>query len=128
MTQTQERAISLALNILHTGFFECPKQYYEYFVNNDEWALLMAAGGIESTDIPPMELAVAVMHKAVVREGFFSGMADFKPPAHYCSFLRESISRGERTIHLKQCEEGQSTCPYATFENIRDSRRQPAHR
>ena len=43
MTLTQERSITLALNILHVGFFECPKHFYEYFVNNDEWALLMAA-------------------------------------------------------------------------------------
>ena len=43
MTLSQERSINLALNMLHVGFFECPKQFYEYFVNNDEWALLMAA-------------------------------------------------------------------------------------
>ena len=45
MTTAQERAIKLALNILHVGFFECPKHYYEYFVTNDEWALLMTAAG-----------------------------------------------------------------------------------
>ena len=26
MTNSQERAITLALNILHVGFFECPRQ------------------------------------------------------------------------------------------------------
>ena len=46
MTNAQERAITLALNILHVGFFECPKHFYQYFIHNDEWALIMAAAGL----------------------------------------------------------------------------------
>ena len=43
MTPSQEKAITLSLNILHVGFFECPRHFYEYFLTNDEWALLMSA-------------------------------------------------------------------------------------
>src|SRR6185503_17578805 len=31
MTAVQEKAITLALNTLHVGFFECPRHYYQYF-------------------------------------------------------------------------------------------------
>jgi len=121
MTSTQERAITLSLNILHVGFFECPKHFYEYFINNDEWALLMAAGGLNNVDAVPQQIALAVLRNAVTREGFFSDMTDFRPPSHHCSFLRHKIQKGERTIPLYPCQESQAGCPYATFENIRDS-------
>src|SRR5215204_3870841 len=65
MTLSQEKAITLALNILQVGFFECPRHYYEYFINNDEWALLLTAGGLNAADTPPQVLALAVLHKAV---------------------------------------------------------------
>ncbi len=122
MTQAQERSITLALNILHVGFFECPKHFYEYFVKNDEWALLMAAGGVNDVGTPPPQLAMAVLQNAVARRGFFEGMSDFNPPAHYCSFLTDQVRRGERNISLKQCERGQQTCPYATPEHLQGSR------
>lgn len=122
MTDAQERAITLALNVLHVGFFECPKHYYEYFVSNDEWALLMTAGGINAVGTPPSDVALAVLRKAVAREGFFAEMTDFKPPMHYCSFLRDKIRRGERQINLEPCKEGQQGCPYATFENLKDAK------
>ena len=32
MTTAQEQVISLALNVLHVGFFECPRQDYQYFI------------------------------------------------------------------------------------------------
>ena len=98
MTAGQERAITLALNILHVGFFECPRHDYQYFVNNDEWALMMAAAGLNAADTPPPRLALAVLGRAVAREGFFAGMTDFEPPAHYCSFLRDKVARGERAM------------------------------
>ena len=123
MTDKQERAITLALNILQVGFFECPKQYYEYFVDNDEWALLMAAAGTNDVSVSPQRLALAVLHEAVAHDGFFSGMTDFRPPAHYCSFLKEKVDTGKRTIALQQCEEGQQGCPYATFDHIAASGR-----
>lgn len=122
MTPAQERSITLALNILHVGFFECPSHAFEYFIDNDDWALLMAAAGLNAVNTPPPEAALAVLREAVARRNFFAGMTDFKPPAHYCSFLAEQVRSGKRVVTLRQCEEGQKTCPYATFENIRDSR------
>ena len=123
MTKSQERAITLALNILHVGFFECPAHFYEYFLTNDEWALLMAAACENSTDTPPPLLAVAVLQQAVARTGFFEGMTDFEPPAHTCSFLRDKIQRGEREgIDLAPCTGGQRSCPYATFEQLKKSK------
>ena len=121
MTLAQEKAITLALNALHVGFFECPKHYYEYFINDDDWSLLMAAAGQNVVDTPPPQMALAVLRNAIAREGFFAEMTDFKPPAHHCSFLREQVRRGDRTIDLKPCTEGQQGCPYATFEHMRDS-------
>ena len=122
MTLSQEKAITLALNVMQVGFFECPKHYYEYFINNDEWALLLAAAGLNASDTPPQELALAVLRNAVLREGFFEGMADFRPPAHYCSFLRDKIRTGERKMCLEPCREGQKTCPYATFEHLKETK------
>ena len=122
MTLTQERSISLALNILHVGFFECPKHFYEYFVNNDEWALLMAASGINAVDTPPQQVALAVLQHAAARQGFFADMEDFAPPAHYCSFLRDKIQRGERHMTLEPCQPGLQRCPYATFDNLKQSK------
>ena len=118
MTDKQEKAITLALNILHVGFFECPQHYYEYFVDNEEWGLLMAAAGVNDVSVSPQRLALAVLRQAVAREGFFSGMTDFQPPAHYCSFLKEKVDTGKRKISLQQCKEGQQGCPYATFDHI----------
>jgi hypothetical protein len=123
MTPAQEKSITLSLNILQVGFFECPRHYYEYFIGNDDWALLMAAGGLNEVDTPPLKIALAVLRNAVAREGFFADMTDFKPPAHHCSFLREQVRRGERNIRLEPCKEGQQGCPYATFENLKDSSR-----
>jgi hypothetical protein len=122
MTVTQERSINLALNILHVGFFECPKHYYEYFVNNDEWALLMTAAGINTVGTPPQQLALAVLEQAVKHKGFFAKMADFRPPAHFCSFLKDKVQRGERKIDLAPCRPGQQGCPYATFEHLKVSK------
>ena len=122
MTATQERAITLSLNILQVGFFECPKHYYEYFINNDEWALLMAAAGLNEVDTSPPTLALTVLRNAVARDGFFATMTDFQPPAHYCSFLQDKIQRGERKIDLYPCTKAQESCPYATFENLKDSK------
>src|SRR5688572_17437427 len=107
MTIQQERCITLALNILHVGFFECPKHYYEYFVNNEEWALLMAGGGMHEVDTPPLVMALAALRNAVAREGLFAGMTDFVPPAHFCSFLRDKIDSGERKMDLQPCAKGQ---------------------
>lgn len=121
MTSSQERAITLALNILHVGFFECPKHYYDHFIKNDEWALLMTAAGLNAVDTPPPQMALAVLQSAVKRHGFFEGMADFQPPAHFCSFLRDKIKIGERRMTLEPCRPGQQGCPYATFQNIKDS-------
>lgn len=121
MTVAQERAITLALNILHVGFFECPEHHYELFVNNDEWALLMAAGDINATGTPPPQLALAVLRNAVARAGFFKDMTDFQPPAHYCSFLRDQVATGERVMDLQPCQPGQHGCPYATFEHMKRS-------
>ena len=122
MTLTQERSITLALNILHVGFFECPKHFYEYFVNNDEWALLMAASSINAVGTPPEQVALAVLQQAVARQGLFADMTDFAPPAHFCSFLRDKIWRGERDMTLQPCQPGLQRCPYATFQNLKDSR------
>jgi hypothetical protein len=122
MTPGQERAITLALNVLHVGFFECPRHDYQYFINNDEWALMMAAAGLNAADTPPPRLALAVLARAVAREGFFEGMTDFEPPAHYCSFLRDKVARGERSMNLEPCKPGEQVCPYATFEHIKDSK------
>jgi hypothetical protein len=122
MTLTQERSITLALNMLHVGFFECPKQYYEYFVSNDEWALLMTASGTNAVNTPPPVLALAVLQQAVGRQGFFADMTDFTPPAHYCSFLRDKIQRGERDMTLEPCPPGLQRCPYASFENLKGSK------
>lgn len=122
MTLTQERSITLALNVLHVGFFECPGQYFEYFISNDEWALLMAASGINAVGTAPPVLALAVLQRAVARQGFFADMTDFEPPAHYCSFLRDQIQRGERHVTLEPCPPGLRRCPYATFDNLKDSR------
>ena len=121
MTTSQERAITLALNILHVGFFECPRQDYQYFIDNDEWALLMSAAGVNAVGAPPPEVAVAVLRNALAKEGFFAAMLPFEPPAHYCSFLRDKIQTGKRTISLEQCASGQARCPYATFEAIKES-------
>lgn len=126
MTPTQERAITLSLNILHVGFFECPGHYYEYFVNNDEWALLMAAGGVNAAATPAQELALAVLRHAVARDGLFAEMTDFAPPARVCSFLRDKITTGERTMNLEPCQPGQRGCPYATFVQIKHSGKGPA--
>jgi hypothetical protein len=121
MTTTQERAITLALNVLGVGFFECPKHYFEYFIHEDEWALLMAAAGINAVGTPPQQVALRVLANAVAREGFFEGMTDFRPPRHFCSFLHDQIQRGHREMTLEACEEGQRTCPYATFEVLKGS-------
>ncbi len=121
MTATQERAITLSLNMLHVGFFECPKHFYEYFVNNDEWALLMAAAGLNKVGMSPTEVALAVLKNAAAREGFFETMTDFEPPAHHCSFLQDKIKRGERMIDLCSCKKAQEGCPYATFDHLKES-------
>ena len=121
MTSQQERAITLALNVLHVAFFECPKRYFEYFINNDEWALLMTAGEVNAVDTPPQAVALAVLQAAVARRGFFEAMTDFQPPEHYCSFLRAKIDTGERKMKLAPCRRGQQGCPYASFENIKGS-------
>ena len=121
MTTAQEHAITLALNVLHVGFFECPRQDYQYFVNNDEWALLMTAGGINAVCTPPHEVALAVLRNAVAKDGFFAAMAPFEPPAHFCSFLRERIRTGERKMTLEPCGRNQKHCPYATFDAIKES-------
>ena len=123
MTDKQERAITLALNVLHVGFFECPRHDYRNFLMEDDWALLiLAAGGVHPVATDPDELALAVLTNAVERDGFFAHMTDFKPPAHYCSFLKEQVRRGERNMCLDPCKEGQQQCPYVTFENIKKSR------
>jgi hypothetical protein len=122
MTPAQEKAITLALNVLHVGFFECPKHYYQYFINNDEWALMMTAAGLNAVNTPPQQIALAVLRNAVAREGFFAAMTDFKPPAHYCSFLRDKVERGERRMKLEPCREQQQGCPYATFDELKGSR------
>src|SRR5688500_3455582 len=98
MTSRQEQAITLALNGLHVSFFECPKSHFEYFINNDEWALLTAAGDENAVGARPQEVALAVLRHAVNREGFFEGMTDFAPPARYCSFLKDKIRTGERRL------------------------------
>jgi hypothetical protein len=121
MTPIQERAITLAINVLNVGFFECPKHFFQYFIDNDEWALLMAAGEINAVGTPPPQLALEVLRRAVAREGFFATMTDFKPPRHHCSFLLNQIQRGERGLALKACEEGQQECPHATFDQIKGS-------
>ena len=118
MTSAQERAITLSLNILHVGFFECPRHYYEYFIDNDDWALLMAAAALNAVNRPPQEVALGVLYNAVMRKGFFEGMTDFKPPAHFCSFLRDKATAGKGIAVLEPCREGQRDCPYATFENL----------
>ena len=122
MTLAQEKAITLALNALHVGFFECPKQYYEYFINNEEWALLLTAAGLNAAETPPQVLALAVLRNAVAREGFFHEMTDFEPPDHFCSFLRDKIRTGERKMCLKPCKKGDTKCQYATFEHLQGSR------
>lgn len=122
MTPAQERVIQLALNVLQVGFFECPKHYYEYFVGNDDWALMMTAAGENAVGTPPAQLAVAVLRQAVAREGFFAEMTDFEPPAHYCSFLVDQVRRGERRVELKQCQPRQTGCPYASFEHMRETK------
>jgi hypothetical protein len=121
MTTAQERAISLALNVLHVGFFECPRQDYQYFINNDEWALLMTAAASNAVGTPPQEIALAVLRNAVAREGFFAEMTPFEAPAHFCSFLREKTKSGERKMTLEPCARGQKHCPYATFEGMKES-------
>ena len=121
MTTEQERAITLALNVLHVGFFECPRQDFQYFINNDEWALLMTAAQVNAVDTPPQGVALAVLQAAVARRGFFEAMTDFEPPQHFCSFLRDKIRTGERQVALEPCARGQRHCPYATFENIKES-------
>jgi hypothetical protein len=123
MTPTQEKAITQSLDILKVGFFECPKHFYEYFLHNDDWALLMAAAGLNDVTTPPPVVALAVLRNAVLREGLFAGMTDFRPPTHHCSFLGEQIRRGERTIDLEPCKEGHERCPYANFENLQGSGR-----
>ena len=117
MTNTQERAVTLALNILHVGFFECPRHFYQYFINNDDWALLTAAAGLNAVNVRPQEVALAVLQNAVARKAFFEGMTDFKPPAHFCSFLRDKA--GAHALPIQPCREDQRDCPYATFENIK---------
>ena len=109
------------MNILHVGFFECPRQDYQYFINNEEWALLMAAAGLNAVNTPPQEIALAVLRNAVACEGFFAAMAPFEPPRHFCSFLRAKTRAGERSMTLEPCAAGQKHCPYATFERIKDS-------
>src|SRR5438477_5107837 len=118
MTTKQERAITLSLNILHVGFFECPKHFYEYFINNDDWALLMAAAALNAVGKPPQDVALAVLGNAVGRRGFFEGMSDFKPPAHFCSFLLNKATSGHAIACLEPCRENKLACPYATFENL----------
>jgi hypothetical protein len=122
MTTAQEQAITLALNVLQVGFFECTRQDYQYFISNDEWALLLTAAGLNAVDTPPQEVAVAVLNAAVARRRFFEAMTDFRPPKHFCSFLREQIRLGKRSFVLGQCQEGQRACPYATLGNISESR------
>jgi len=119
MTTAQERAITLALNILHVAFFECPKHFYEYFINNDEWALLMAAAGLNAVNAQPQEVALAVLRCAVARQAFFEGMTDFKPPAHFCSFLCDKAKSSGEPLQIQPCREGQRDCPHATFENMK---------
>ena len=119
MTTTQERAITLALNILHVSFFECPKHFYEYFINNDEWALLMAAAGLNTANARPQEVALAVLRSAVARQGFFEAMTDFKPPAHFCSFLCDKAKSSGALLQIQPCRENQRDCPHATFENMK---------
>lgn len=121
MTTGQERVITLALNVLYVGFFECPRKHFEYFVSNDEWAAMMAAAGINDVSISPPRLALAVLQQAVAREGFFLDMTDFRPPAHFCSFLQQKAASGEHPIQLSRCAEGQTNCPHATFENLKRS-------
>ena len=123
MTAVQEKAITLALNTLHVGFFECPRHDYQYFIDDDEWALLMAASGLNAVDTPPPQLALAVLHNAVARKGFFADMTDFNPPAHYCSFLRDKIQSGRLNMALEPCQPGQKFCPYATFEQLKGRQR-----
>ena len=119
MTNAQERAITLALNILHVGFFECPKHFYQYFIHNDEWALIMAAAGLNTVNARPQEVALAVLQRAIARQAFFEGMTDFKPPAHFCSFLRDKARSSAEALDLQPCREDQRHCPYATFENMK---------
>lgn len=126
MTSSQEKAINLSLNVLYVAFLECPKHYFEYFVHNEDWALLMTAAGHHGVTTQPQQLALAVLAKAVAREGFFQNMTDFVAPAHYCSFLRDQIQKGERNMQLAPCAKGQVGCPYATFENLQHSERSRA--
>ena len=122
MTNSQERAITLALNVLHVGFFECPRQDYQYFINNEEWALPMSAAGVNAVAAPPQEVALAVLRSAVAKQGFFAGMTPFEPPAHYCSFLADKVRTGERKLALEPYARGQADCPYVTFDGIKESR------
>jgi hypothetical protein len=119
MTVVQEKAITLALNTLHVGFFECPQHFYQYFINDDEWALMMTASGVNAVDTPPPQLALSVLRNAVAREGFFAEMTDFEPPTHFCSFLRDKIRTGEGSMTLQPCKQGQRHCPYATFDPLK---------
>lgn len=122
MTPIQERAITLSLNMLQVGFFECPKHYYEYFVSNDEWATLLTAAGLKDVNTPPLQLALAALQQAVARKGLFADMSDFQGPPHYCSFLAEKVRTGERSLKLEPCQLGQKGCPYATFEHLQASK------
>ena len=122
MRLAQEKATTLALNVLQVGSFECPKHYYEYFISNDEWALMLTAAGMNAADTPPQVLALAVLRNALLREGLFHEMTDFELPAHFCSFLQEKIRTGERKMCLEPWERGNQTCRYATLEHLRESR------
>ena len=79
----------------------------------------MAAAGLNTVNARPQEVALAVLHSAVARQAFFEGMTEFKPPAHFCSFLRDKAKSSAEVLDLQPCREDQRHCPYATFENIK---------
>ena len=119
MNTLQTKAIQLALNVLYMDFFECPKHFHQYFLNTDEWALLLLAAGIQDADYKVAEVALTVLHHAVARKGFFHKMGDFKSGPHICSFLQEKVDRKGYTFKLEECQPGSAECPYATYEMLK---------
>ena len=72
---------------------------------------------------------IGIVRGAALRLTRDRDRADDVTQAVFVALARDArkVRRGERTLELEPCEQGQQTCPYATFEEIRHSAATQTH-